>query len=162
MSQNQTYGYIFDLNVTAFTNSSFVLLDLTAPYNDFFFQSGETLRTDPQPMYLPEAIITIKTPWTGNSPKNITNLIFSFPPVWVNVSQPGNSTPGPGPPVFLYMPTNPSKRPVFHASSFEAGEIIGSYEFPPISLNVEPVGVLFKIPQVFYGIRRLPWIWSIG
>jgi hypothetical protein len=158
LSQNQTYGYIFDLNVTAFTNSSFVLLDLTTPENEYFMQSGRTRRTEEQPLYFPEADITIETPFFGEDMRNVTNLFFDFPQVWVSVSPPGNSTPGPSPAIFLYMPKTPGKQHTLQNTYFGAEEKIGSTEYLLVSPDTKPMGTPFQMPLKVFRIRRLPWI----
>ncbi|MFX1243655.1 MAG: hypothetical protein ACFE8F_01765 [Promethearchaeota archaeon] len=106
MSENQTWGFEFDLNVTAFTNSSFCLLDLTLPYNEFFLQSGRTPYIDEQPMRFPKAEIDVLTPKRSseNTKRNVTDLYFRFPQVWVNASE---TPPSPGHSVIFYrMPTS--------------------------------------------------------
>lgn len=84
MSQNQSWGYTFDLNVTSFTNDSFCLLDLGTPDNEFFMQSGFTGNVIEQPMHFPNAQIDIITPWEDRFKHNVTNLYFSFPQVIAN------------------------------------------------------------------------------
>lgn len=86
MSQNQSWGYTFDLNVTSFTNTSFCLFDLTTPENRFFMQSGNTPTVEEQPMYFPKAEMTIETPWSDRFKRNVTNFYFRFPKVIVNNS----------------------------------------------------------------------------
>ncbi len=109
LSANTSWGLVFDLNVTAYTNSSFCLLDLTIPDNEYFLQSGYTGTLLEQPMHFPKADITIHTPHDINWKRNITNLWFRFPQVWVNVTPPGNSTPGlSGSAISLRMPTSRS------------------------------------------------------
>ncbi len=155
LSQDNFYGYIFDLEVTAFTNSSFVLLDLTTSENEFYFQSGKTLRNDPQPLYYPFADITVHTdrilgddPWL-----NVTNLFFSFPQVWVDV----NSTPGPGPAISLYMPKTLSKQRVLQSSYFEFKETSTSVKYPLVSSDPTPLGTACLVPLTTVRIRRLTW-----
>jgi len=84
MSQNQSWGYTFDLNVTRFTNSSFCLLDLTSPQNEFFMQTGYTGIVLEQPMHFPKAQIEILTPQGSQLKKNYTNIEFSFPQIRVD------------------------------------------------------------------------------
>ncbi|MFX1300408.1 MAG: hypothetical protein ACFFAL_04415 [Promethearchaeota archaeon] len=155
LSQDNFYGYIFDLNVTAFTNSSFILLDLTTSGNEFFLQSGETDRNEPQPLYYPFSDITVHTERNEDSWLNITNLYFSFPQVWVNVSPPGNSTPGPGPVISLYMPKTPSKQHVFQNSYFELKETSTSTKYPLVSSDSTSLETPFQMPLKTVRIRRL-------
>ncbi|MFX1509010.1 MAG: hypothetical protein ACFFBR_01765 [Promethearchaeota archaeon] len=84
MSQNQSWGYTFDLNVTSFTNSSFCLIDLTTPKNEFFMQSGYTGIVEEQPMHFPKAEIEILTPYQTQQKKNYTDIIFRFPEICVD------------------------------------------------------------------------------
>ncbi|MDO8123737.1 MAG: hypothetical protein Q6364_05095 [Candidatus Hermodarchaeota archaeon] len=154
LSQDNFYGYIFDLNVTAFTNSSFILLDLTTPGNEYFLQSGETLRNDPQPLYYPFSDISVHTDRDEDVWLNVTNLYFSFPQVWVEV----NSTPGPGPAISLYMPKTPSKHHVFQNSYFELKETSTSVQYPLVSSDSTQLGTPFQVPLETVRIRRLTWI----
>ncbi|MFW9830916.1 MAG: hypothetical protein ACFFD8_04000 [Candidatus Thorarchaeota archaeon] len=82
MSQNATWGYIFDLNVTSFTNESFCLLNLATPENEFFMQSGFTGNVEEQPMHFPKAAIDILTPFSDRLKRNITDFYISFPQVF--------------------------------------------------------------------------------
>ncbi|MHA2405589.1 MAG: hypothetical protein ACXACH_02405 [Candidatus Hermodarchaeia archaeon] len=84
MSQNQSWGYTFDLNVTSFTNASFCLLDLSTPENEFFLQSGFTGAVLEQPMHFPKAEIDIQTPFVDRIKKNFTDIIIRFPDVCLN------------------------------------------------------------------------------
>ncbi len=84
MSQNQSWGYAFDLNVTSFTNSSFCLIDLTTPQNEFFMQTGYTGIVAEQPMHFPKAQIDIVTPYLTQQKKNYTDIIFRFPEICVD------------------------------------------------------------------------------
>ncbi len=154
LSQDNFYGYIFGLNVTAFTNSSFVLLDLTTSENEFFLQSGETLRNDPQPLYYPFSDITVHTDRNEDDWLNITNLYFSFPQVWVDV----NSTPGPGPAISLYMPKTLDNQRVLQNSYFELKETSTAVRYPLVSSDPTPLGTPFLMPLKTVRIRRLPWI----
>ncbi len=86
MSQNQSWGYTFDLNVTRFTNTSFCLFDFTTPENKFFMQSGNTPTVEEQPMHFPKSEMTIDTPWSDRFKRNVTNFYFRFPKVIVNNS----------------------------------------------------------------------------
>jgi len=153
LSQNNFYGYIFDLNVTAFTNSSFVLLDLTKSENEFFLQSGKTLRNDPQPLYFPFADITVHTDRDSDEWLNVTNLFFSFPQVWVDVK----STPGPSPAISLYMPKTQGKQHVLRNSYFELKETSTSVKYPLVSSDPTPLGTPFLVPLTTVRIRRLTW-----
>ena len=155
LSQNRSYGYIFDLNVTAFTNSSFVLLDFTTPENEYFLQSGFTSRNDPQPMYYPFADIAVHTERNSDDWLNVTNLFFSFPQVWANVSPPGNSTPSPGPAISLKMPKTPGKQHVLQNSYFELKETSTSAKYPLVSSDPTPLGTSFQVPLKTSRIRRL-------
>lgn len=154
LSQGNFYGYIFDLNVTAFTNSSFILLDLTTPENEYYFQSGETLRNDPQPTYFPFSDITVHTDRNSDDWLNVTNLYFSFPQVWVTV----NSTPGPSPAIFLYMPKMLGKQPVLQNSYFGTGETMVSTKYPLVSSDTTILGTPLQMPLKAFRIRRLLWI----
>ncbi|MFX0079676.1 MAG: hypothetical protein ACFE8O_10600 [Candidatus Hermodarchaeota archaeon] len=155
LSQNNTYGYIFDLNVTAFTNSSFVLLDFTTPENEFFLQSGETSRNDPQPLYYPFADITVHTERNNDDWLNVTNLVFSIPQVWANVSPPENSTPSPGSAISLYMPKTLGKQHVLQNSYFELKETNTSFKYPLVSSYSTPLGTPFQVPLKISRTRRL-------
>jgi hypothetical protein len=81
MSQNQSWGYTFDLNVTSFTNGTFCLLDLSTPENEFFLQSGFTGAVEEQPMHFPKAEIEILTPYANRIKKNFTDVIIRFPDI---------------------------------------------------------------------------------
>lgn len=84
MSQNQSWGYTFDLNVTSFTNASFCLLDLSTPENEFFLQSGFTGAVLEQPMYFPKAEIDVLTPYADSIKKNFTDIMIRLPDVCLN------------------------------------------------------------------------------
>ncbi|MFX1318669.1 MAG: hypothetical protein ACFE9D_02930 [Promethearchaeota archaeon] len=84
MSQNQTWGYIFDLNVTTFTNETFCLLDLTSPVNEFFMQTGYTGSVEEQPMHFPKSEISIDTPKLANKNQNVTDILIRFPAIYVD------------------------------------------------------------------------------
>jgi hypothetical protein len=155
LSQDTFYGYIFDLNVTAFTNSSFILLDLTTPENEYFLQSGKTDRNDPQPLYFPYSDITVHTERNSDEWLNVTNLYFSFPQVWVNVTPPGNSTPGPSPTIFLYTPKTPGKQHVLQNSYFGTEETIVTTKYPLITSETTILGTPFQVPLKAFRIRRL-------
>lgn len=156
LSQGIFYGYIFDLNVTAYTNSSFVLLDFTTPQNEYFLQSGKTIRNDPQPLYYPFSDITVHTDRikTDDVWLNVTNLYFSFPQVWVDV----NSTPGPGPAISLYMPKILGRQRVLQDSYFELKETSTSVKYPLVSSDPTPFGTPFQVLLKTVKIRRLTWI----
>jgi hypothetical protein len=81
MSQNQTWGYIFDLNVTTFTNASFCLLDLTTVDNEFFLQSGFTGAVEEQEMHFPKADLEILTPISDRLKMNYTDIVIRFPKI---------------------------------------------------------------------------------
>jgi hypothetical protein len=105
LNENASWGFVFDLNVTAFTNSSFCLLDFAMPGNEFFLQSGWTGFVVEQPMHFPKAEIDILTPEreSENTKRNVTDLYFRFPQVWINASE---TPPGPGHSVIFFQ--NPS------------------------------------------------------
>ncbi len=84
MSQNQSWGYAFDLNVTTFTNETFSLIDLTTPENVFFLQSGFTGVVLDQPMHFPKAQINILTPRVDHLTQNVTDIEFRFPEIRVD------------------------------------------------------------------------------
>ena len=84
MSQNQSWGFTFDLNVTSFTNASFCLLDFSTPENEFFLQSGFTGAVEEQPMHFPKAEIEILSPYANRIKKNFTDLIIRLPDVCLN------------------------------------------------------------------------------
>ena len=84
MSQNQSWGYTFDLNVTSFSNSSYCLLDLTTTNNEFFMQTGYTGIVEEQPMHFPKAQIDILTPIFDRLKKNFTDIEFRFPQIRVD------------------------------------------------------------------------------
>jgi hypothetical protein len=84
MSQNQSWGYTFDLNVTTFTNETFCFLDLTSPENEFFMQTGFTGSVEEQPMHFPKAEISIDTPKLNHEKQNVTDIIIRFPTVCVD------------------------------------------------------------------------------
>lgn len=81
MSQNQSWGYTFDLNVTSFTNASFCLLDLTTPENEFFMQSGATGAVEEQELHFPKADLEILTPITARLKMNFTDIVIRFPKI---------------------------------------------------------------------------------
>jgi hypothetical protein len=154
LSQDNFYGYIFDLEVTAFTNSSFILLDLTTPENEYYLQSGETLRNDPQPTYFSFSDITVHTDRNSDDWLNVTNLYFSFPQVWVTV----NSTPSPSPAIFLYMPKMLGKKPVLQHSYLGTGETMVSTKYPLVTSDTTILGTPFQMPLKAFRIRRLLWM----
>jgi hypothetical protein len=84
MSQNQSWGYTFDLNVTSFTNASFCLLDLSTPENEFFLQSGFTGAVLEQPMHFPKAEIEVPTPFVNRLKKNFTDVVIRLPDICLN------------------------------------------------------------------------------
>ncbi len=84
MSQNQSWGYTFDLNVTSFSNNSYCLLDLTTPENEFFMQTGFTGIVLEQPMHFPKAQNDILTPFYDRLKKNFTDIEFRFPEIRLN------------------------------------------------------------------------------
>jgi hypothetical protein len=106
MSQNQSWGYTFDLNVTTFTNASFCLLDLTSPENIFFLQSGYTGIVEEQPMHFPKAQLNILTPINDRLKKNFTDIEFRFPEIRVENETISYQTPqeGFGPRIYTIAP----------------------------------------------------------
>jgi hypothetical protein len=155
LSANTSWGLVFDLNVTAFTNSSFCLLDFTTPNNEYFLQSGYTGTIEEQPMHFPKADITIDTPRDIEWKQNVTNLWFRFPQVWVNITLPGNSTPGfIGSAISLRMPTSrPLERPPNAPYAIEK---------PPFCEKVRPLHLIhtdteelgFLIIPIITSVRR--------
>jgi hypothetical protein len=134
------------------------LLDLTTAENEYYLQSGKTQRNDPQPTYYPFSEITVHTDRNEDEWLNITNLYFSFPQVWVNVSPPGNSTPGPSPAIFLYMPKMLDKQPVLQNSFFGTEKTMVSTKYSLASTDTPILRTTFQIPLKAYKPRRLLWI----
>ena len=103
LNENTTWGFVFDLNVTSFTNSTFCLLDFTMPGNEFFLQSGWTGFVTEQPMHFPKAEIDILTPKQLTdevTKRNVTDFYFRFPQVWINASE---TPPGPDHSTIFYQ-----------------------------------------------------------
>lgn len=111
---NTSWGFVFDLNVTTFTNNSFNLIDFSLPQNEFWVQSGVRpgIVTD-QRMHFPKATIDVKTPHEGIDMKNYTDIYFSFPQIWVNVSQPP-AGPTASPPTSIIFLRPPSTNHIHH------------------------------------------------
>ena len=125
MSQNQTWGYIFDLNVTTFTNETFCLLDLTSPMNEFFMQTGFTGAVEDQPMQFPKAEISIDTPNLAYEKQNVTDIIIRFPAICVDnetiVFQVTPASFGPQSyPITPPMNREPGSRTIIRLDGFEA------------------------------------------
>lgn len=100
LDTNDTYGFDFDLNVTAYTNDTFCLLDFTTEQCEFYVQAGYLEGfTEDQPMHFPKATADIRSPYENIYLSNYTDIHIRLPQVWVNVSAPpANSTPS-APPV---------------------------------------------------------------
>jgi hypothetical protein len=92
---NDSWGFVFDLNVTAYANSPFCLLNLSSPECQFFIRAG--FRNTPlvldQPMHFPKATVTVHTPYNGLATRNYTEVFLRLPQVWMNTTHVGNSTP---------------------------------------------------------------------
>ncbi len=88
---NDTWGFIFDLNVTTFTNDSFCLLDLSTAQCEFYVQSGyqEAPLVIDQPMHFPKATFNINSDYNQTFVANYTDIHFQLPQIWVEI----NSTP---------------------------------------------------------------------
>ncbi len=137
MSQNQSWGYTFDLNVTTFTNTSFSLLDLTTLENAFFMQSGLTGPVLEQPMHFPKAQIDIITSWSERRKLNVTDFHFRFPAVWVDNSSITFKTT-------QHQPPQPShSKPLFPSKEEQTNHITLWQRTPP---NAEGKGTFFVIP----------------
>ncbi len=85
------WGFVFDLNVTTFTNESFCLLDLTTEQCEFYIQSGyqETPFVADQPMHFPKSNLDIHSDYNQTFIANYTDIHIRLPQIWVEV----NSTP---------------------------------------------------------------------
>jgi hypothetical protein len=72
------------------------------PGNEFFLQSGWTGFVTEQPMHFPKAEIDILTPQRDSefTKRNVTDLYFRFPQVWINASE---TPPGPGHSTIFYQ-----------------------------------------------------------
>jgi hypothetical protein len=112
---NSSWGFVFDLNVTAYANSPFCLLNLSRPECRFFLRAGP--RQSPpatgQPMHFPKATVTVNTPYNRLITANYTEVFLRLPQVWMNMTQLGNSTP-----VFVPLIVQ-SSRAEAQAASFE-------------------------------------------
>ncbi len=101
---SDNWGLSFDLNVTAFTNNSFILLDFSDPINEIYLESGPrvspTLFAQPLHEGFDSATVNYHTPVNRTFEKAFTDIYISFPQVWVNVSTPTvNSTVTPQQPI---------------------------------------------------------------
>jgi hypothetical protein len=103
---NNSWGFVFDLNVTSYASSRFCLLDLSSPECQFFLRAG--FRNNPpifdQPMHFPKASVTINTPYQKLRVVNYTEVFLRLPQVWLNAVHVGNSTP-----VFVPLVVQPSR-----------------------------------------------------
>ncbi len=86
-----TWGFIFELNVTTFTNNSFCLLDFSTEQCEFYIQAGyqEAPYNPDQPMHFPQANLDIGPLFNHTIIANFTDINIRLPQIWVEV----NSTP---------------------------------------------------------------------
>ncbi|MFX1564107.1 MAG: hypothetical protein ACFFDP_12455 [Promethearchaeota archaeon] len=105
---NASWGFTFDLNVTAYTNNSFCLLDFTSPVCEFYIQSGyrDSPALPDQPMHFPNATLDIRTEYENKYISNYTDIFISLPQVWVDVSPPNSTPPYAGSIVTLRVPAS--------------------------------------------------------
>ena len=156
LNENSTWGFVFDLNVTSFTNSTFCLLDFTMPGNEFFLQSGWTGFLTEQPMHFPKAEIEILTPKRDSefTKRNVTDLHFRFPQVWINASE---TPPGPGHSTIFYQSPDTIKfdepRLVFNEDDSESPT---RHTYPLEDSSVNFFEILIQPLLCFKEYRRLP------
>ncbi|MFX1562625.1 MAG: hypothetical protein ACFFDP_04885 [Promethearchaeota archaeon] len=159
MSNASRWGFIFDLNVTAWTNNSFCLLDLASPACEFYVQAGYRATPEEVPnqrMHFPNATVDIRTEYENKFLSNYTDIYVSLPQVWVNVSPSNASQPYAGSTVWYRVPTG-NYRPlrlnsvsmINHVSSLESPI---SIEEPCCKTNI--VVAVETMDPALTGIRR--------
>jgi hypothetical protein len=159
---SDNWGISFDLNVTAFTNNSFILLDFTDPINEIYLESGPrispTLFEQPLHEGFDPATVNFHTPINRTFEKAFTDIYIAFPQVWVSVSPPPtNSTVIPEQPIVFSWKT-PQRSRTLKATKFA----LPFPEHHPSKLQLS-LDEQYPVPKEFINIqcrltniRRIP------
>jgi hypothetical protein len=159
MSNASIWGFEFDLNVTAYTNNSFCLLDLTSPECEFYVEAGyrDSPRVENQRMHFPNATADIRTEYEEKFLYNYTDIFIYLPQVWVDVSPPNTSQPYPASIVTFRMPRATHRPLKLHSVSINDYD---SSSTSPISIEeayceANTVMAVETISPVSTGFRKI-------
>jgi len=154
---NNSWGFVFSLNVTSYAGSRFCLLDLSSPECQFFLRAG--FRNSPlifdQPMHFPKASVTINTPYQELRVVNYTEVYLRLPQVWLNAVHVGNSTP-----VFVPLVVQPSRttHQQTSCSAFENSPKMPSCQTAPLFTPSSQLVIWAAVTPVLERLRRTPLI----
>lgn len=154
---NNSWGFVFDLNVTSYASSRFCLLDLSSPECQFFIRAG--FRNNPpvldQPMHFPKASVTINTPYQELRVVNYTEVFLRLPQVWLNAVHVVNSTP-----VFVPIVVQPSRtaHQRMSYSGFENSPNTRGFQTARFLTPSSQLVMLAAVTPVLERLRRTPLI----
>jgi len=154
---NDSWGFVFDLNVTSYASSRFCLLDLSSSECQFFLRAG--FRNSPpvldQPMHFPKATVTINTPYQELRVVNYTEVFLRLPQVWLNAVPVGNSTP-----VFVPLVVQPSHtaHQRMSYSGPESSPKMRSFQTAQLFTPSSQLVMLAALTPVLERLRRTPLI----
>jgi hypothetical protein len=154
---NNSWGFVFSLNVTSYASSRFCLLDLSSPECQFFLRAG--FRNTPpifdQRMHFPKASVTINTPYQKLRVVNYTEVFLRLPQVWLNAVHVGNSTP-----VFVPLVVQPSRttHQQTSCSAFENSPKMPSFQPARLFTPSSQLVMWAAVTPVLDRLRRTPLI----
>jgi len=158
MSNGTRWGFIFDLNVTAWTNHSFCLLDLTSPACEFYVQAGyrDSPPVENQRMHFPNATVDIRTEYENKYLSNYTDIFVSLPQVWVDVSPSNASQPYAGSIVWYRLPSSDYRPLRLYSASMNnhVSSLASSITIEEAYCKTNIVVAVDTIGQALTGFRR--------